>query len=210
MSNTVRLFIGSSTEGLEIAEHLQFQLRRDCESTVWSQGVFELSQETLQNLLKASFEYDFAAFVLTPDDKTIKRGKLRKVARDNLLFEIGLFMGSVGQGRTFIIHCEDDNIDIPSDLIGVTRAIYKRSLYNDLRASLGPVATQIKGAIKKITDSPEWANSHTDALYDFLKRIINLHSDSISDSDLHLFYLKKMLTIAQLKELGREIQNSKT
>jgi hypothetical protein len=37
------VFIGSSSEGKEVAEYIQLALEEYCEITLWSQGVFGLS-----------------------------------------------------------------------------------------------------------------------------------------------------------------------
>jgi predicted nucleotide-binding protein len=62
------MFIGSSTEGLEVARLLQAELEHDVDGTVWSQGVFGLSQSGLEALEAKARTFDFAALVLTPDD----------------------------------------------------------------------------------------------------------------------------------------------
>src|SRR5262245_43124174 len=63
-----RLFIGSSTESLKIAYAAQENLERAAEVTVWNQGVFELSNYTLDSLVKALEATDFGLFVFAPDD----------------------------------------------------------------------------------------------------------------------------------------------
>src|SRR5437764_10324675 len=118
-NNLPSLFIGSSSEGLKIAEYLQQALEGHCEATIWSQGIFGLSQGTLESLVAACKQFDFAALVLTPDDMVTKRGKRNRSARDNVLFELGLFMGSLGRERTFIVYCNDDKIDLRSHLAGM-------------------------------------------------------------------------------------------
>ena len=55
-----RVFIGSSVEGLVVAESLQLGMEFDVESTIWSQGVFGLSDGTLESLVRAVKEFDFA------------------------------------------------------------------------------------------------------------------------------------------------------
>lgn len=144
----LRLFIGSSKEGKDIADFLQLGLDHDVEVTVWHQGVFGLSKGSLDDLVNASHKFDFAALILTPDDLTNKREKTVNSPRDNVIFELGLFMGALGRERTFIVYCRDDSIDLPSDLAGVTAATYGLRSDNNLQAALGPVCTQIKQAIK--------------------------------------------------------------
>jgi hypothetical protein len=143
-----RLFIGSSTEGKDIADMLQLGLDYDVEVTVWHQGVFGLSQGSLESLVQASRQFDFAALVLTPDDLTSKRGNNVNSPRDNVIFELGLFMGALGRDRTFIVHCRDEKLDLPSDLAGVTSATFAKRTDGNLQAALGSVCTQIKNAIK--------------------------------------------------------------
>ncbi len=146
--NLPSLFIGSSSEGLEIAEYLQQALEGHCEGTIWSQGVFGLSQGTLESLVAACKQFDFAVLILTPDDMVTKRGSRRRAARDNVLFELGLFMGSLGKERTFIVFCRDEKIDLPSDLAGITAATFPKRVDN-MRAAINPTAIKIREAIKK-------------------------------------------------------------
>jgi hypothetical protein len=50
--------------------------------------------------------------------------------------------------HTFLVSCRDDEIDLPSDLAGITRAEYNRRPDLNLRAAIGPVATRIRAALK--------------------------------------------------------------
>ncbi len=147
--NLPSLFIGSSSEGLKVAEYLQVALEGYCEATIWRQGVFDLSQGILEGLVAACKQFDFAALVLTPDDMVTKRGSRNRAARDNVLFELGLFMGSLGRERTFIVYCRDEKIDLPSDLAGVTAATFPKREDGNMGAALNPVAIKIREAIKK-------------------------------------------------------------
>ncbi|MBK9260275.1 MAG: nucleotide-binding protein [Polyangiaceae bacterium] len=113
-----RIFIGSSVEGLDYAEQIQAGLDYLAEPTIWHQGVFGLSKGTLESLLDARDQFDFAVLVLTPDDMTFTRKNKKNSPRDNVLFELGLFMGALGRDRTFIVYCRDKEIDLPTDLWG--------------------------------------------------------------------------------------------
>ncbi|WP_437937308.1 TIR domain-containing protein [Sorangium sp. So ce341] len=147
MSSRPRIFIGSSVEGLRVAEHIQLGLDYDADCTVWSQGVFGLSGGTLESLCSAVRDFDFAVLVLTPDDLVQKRGQAMNSPRDNVLFELGLFMGALGRERTFIVHCRDEPMGLPSDLAGVTAATFARRADGNLQAALGAVCTQIRNAV---------------------------------------------------------------
>lgn len=147
------VFIGSSREGHDIAEALQLGLDYVAECKPWSQGVFELSKGTLESLIKQTRSSKFAILVLTPDDMSTKRSRTVTLPRDNVLFELGLFMGALGPERTFIVHCRDEPVELPSDLAGVTTATFARHSDGNLQAALGPVCTLIKRAIKTIQDA---------------------------------------------------------
>lgn len=144
-----RIFIGSSSEGLEIANKLQELLSPEFSVVVWNQGtVFGLGSMTLEALEAAVLEYHFAVFVFTPDDELQSRGEIKPVARDNVLFELGMFVGKLGRKKAFVIHPGKKAVSMPSDLNGVTTGPYDPSERN-LAAALGPVANRIRTAIQE-------------------------------------------------------------
>jgi predicted nucleotide-binding protein len=146
-----RLFIGSSVEGLRVAEALQLNLEYSAEVTLWSQGVFGLSLGTLEGLVGDAESFDFAILVLTPDDVTTKRNQPGNTPRDNVLFELGLFMGALGRERTFIVHPRDVTMDLPSDLAGVTCATFERNRQDgNMQAAVGGPSTKVKETIGKL------------------------------------------------------------
>jgi predicted nucleotide-binding protein len=83
------IFVGSSTEGLKYAKALQQNLDHVMQVVLWSQGVFGLSDGTLESLVEKLQTVDFAALVVTPDDLTISRGSEQFSPRDNVLLELG-------------------------------------------------------------------------------------------------------------------------
>ena len=52
---------------------------------------------------------------------TESRGKPWPVPRDNVIFELGLFMGRLGKERAILMEPRDEDVKLPSDLAGVTR-----------------------------------------------------------------------------------------
>lgn len=138
-----RIFICSSSEGLGEARALQVLFDRQFETEIWDQGIFSLSQVTFHALLEAVETFDFAVLVLTPDDMVDSRGQSSHAPRDNVVFELGLFLGGLGRTRTFIVTDREKPIKLPSDLNGVTLASFERHSSGNLVASLGACATLI-------------------------------------------------------------------
>jgi CRP/FNR family cyclic AMP-dependent transcriptional regulator len=122
------LFIGSSTEGLAITTeiHRRFFNKRIVPRP-WNDGVFQASYTSIESLFSFAQEADFAALVLTNDDVTKSRGKRNASPRDNVIFELGLFMGTLGRERVFILKPKGLDIKIPSDLLGVTCLEYLKA-----------------------------------------------------------------------------------
>jgi hypothetical protein len=152
MARRPRIFIGSSTSGLTYAEALHARLDEKCESTVWNHNVFHASKSTLNNLTDQAREVDFAALVLTPDDLVVKEGEQNPVARDNVLFEAGLFMGTLGQEQTFLVCSRDRAMTLPTDLAGITQARWGDRSDDNWDAALSVPARQILQAMKRVRE----------------------------------------------------------
>ncbi|MFI6689651.1 TIR domain-containing protein [Streptomyces sp. NPDC050485] len=144
------LFAGSSSEGLRIAEAVQVVLDPVCEVELWTQGDFGLTQGTLESLVMALPRFDFALLVLTADDLTIARGIEKAPARDNVLFELGLFIGSLGRERTSMLYDRTDPPSLPSDLSGITAATFAPHVTGNLEAAPGAPCTKIRGGIERL------------------------------------------------------------
>jgi hypothetical protein len=143
-----RLFIASSVKGLDVAYAIQEGLEYHFEPTVWPQGVFEVSRTTIESLFEVADQCDAAVFVFTPDDELIIRGKTARKARDNVVFELGLFLGKLGRDRCFIVAPRESDLDLPTDLAGVTPATYDADRNDgNLLAAVGPACTKIRRAI---------------------------------------------------------------
>jgi len=150
-----RVFIGSSVEGLSVAYPVQQNLIHEAEVTVWDQGVFELSQTTMESLTKVLSENDFAIFVFSPDDLVRIRDTTVSTVRDNVLFEFGLFIGRLGRERVFFILPSGGDLHIPTDLLGVTAGRYESTREDgSMQAATGSVCYQIRLQMRKLGIAP--------------------------------------------------------
>ena len=145
------LFIGSSTEGLEFARALRSLLVHDAEVTLWNEGFFSLGNTFIETLVNSLPRFDFAVLVMTPDDLVNSRNFESLGPRDNVLFELGLFMGRLGRWRTFVLHQSNSTLKIPSDLSGMTTATYEWPREdNSCKSSVGPASDSIREAIRNL------------------------------------------------------------
>ncbi len=119
------VFVGSSSEGLEFARAIRSLLTDDAEVTIWKEDVFEVGKTFIESLLDALPRFDYSILILTPDDLVSVRNVDSFGPRDNVIFELGLFMGRLGRSRTFIVRQAGAKMKMPSDLDGVTMATYE-------------------------------------------------------------------------------------
>jgi predicted nucleotide-binding protein len=115
------LFIGSSMEQLPIAKAVAEGIPNELAAvTLWSQGVFGASSFPVDDLEAQIGIADFAVLVAGPDDQVTSRGNQSYAPRDNVIFELGLFMGALSRSRTFMLVPRGVKVKIPTDLLGRT------------------------------------------------------------------------------------------
>jgi Predicted nucleotide-binding protein containing TIR-like domain len=136
------IFIGSSSEGLDYAKAIKASLSRAADVTVWDEGLFLLGNVALEEILAFPYRFDFAILVLTPDDLLESRGVELRSPRDNVLFELGIFMSTLGRSKTYVVTTKE--VKVPSDLVGLTQA------YIDTDQAEGNVDAMVKVACRKI------------------------------------------------------------
>ena len=83
----------------------------------------------------------YAVILLTPDDVGREKGQLgdQPRARQNVILELGYFVGRLGRGR--VIAFRKDDVEIPSDYLGVVytdfdaRGAWRQELTRELRSA---------------------------------------------------------------------------
>jgi len=191
------VFVGSSREGLEIARAVQFQLKNDALVSLWNEGVFGLNQGTLDSLVAMLDRFDFAVLVLTPDDVLRVQDAVVQAPRDNVMFELGLFMGRLGRARTFAICSDAGDLKLPSDLAGVTLAKFdEEDVKRDIAAALGPACFQIRQAIRDLGLSDA---KRLHGIRDAASTV-----EGLSDQIAHLVVLLARSRVLELDVIGKQ------
>ncbi len=146
----IKVFIISSAEALEVARIIQNSLSHDgFVVTLWTDGVFKVASYALESLEGAVDDADFAIAVAHNDDMTLFRGKDWPTPRDNVIFELGLFMGRLGRKRAILMEPREEKVKLPSDLAGVTTIPYVYEPGKDAAALMAPACNILRDHIKE-------------------------------------------------------------
>ncbi len=144
------LFIGCSAESLSVACAIQSGLAYDpVVVTLWTDGVFRASSFAIESLERELDKADFAALILSSDDRVTSRDVTSDAPRDNIIFELGLFMGALGRKRTFLVHPREVNLKIPTDLFGIIPLTYELGAGDDILSSVAPACNELRALIKE-------------------------------------------------------------
>lgn len=150
MSDKPTVFIASSSEAITVAEAVHIKLEQETRVKLW-ENAFDLSSITITTLISKTKEVDYAVFVFHPDDKTLIRENEYSSVRDNVVLELGMFIGSIGLERCFILvpRSAESTFRLPTDLAGVTASYYDDQEPDVMDAVTGCYA-KIKQTIKKL------------------------------------------------------------
>jgi predicted nucleotide-binding protein len=108
---------------------------------------------TIEKFEACAAEVGFAVVLLTPDDLggAVAAPEQAARARQNVIFELGYFVGSLGRGRACLLR--KGNVEIPSDLFGV--------IYTDFdhpaEGSKVRLARELKAAEFEFDEPKVWA-----------------------------------------------------
>lgn len=147
----IRVFIISSAEALPVARLVHNALSRDpFDVIMWSEGVFKVTSYTLQTLEDEVDKADFAVAITHGDDVIESRGKEWPAPRDNVIFELGLFMGRLGRQRAILMEPREDKLKLPSDMAGVTTIGYRHVEGDDAASHMAPACNELRSHIKRL------------------------------------------------------------
>ena len=146
-----KIFVGSSSsaKSLDVAYAIQENLDPDAFVTIWNQGIFQLSHNTLQDLLNAINSHEFAIFIFNNDDRIVSDDTEVSKVRDNVIFETGLFMGKLGKDRVYFVKASGvKDLKLPTDLLGINYGTYNEENEN-LTSALGKFCHQVRKGLRK-------------------------------------------------------------
>ena len=147
----VRIFIICSVEALPVARLIHSGLQHDpFDVIIWSEGVFKATNYTLETLEDEVDQADFAIAVAHSDDIAEIREKEWPVPRDNVIFELGLFMGRLGRARAILMEPREEKVKLPSDFAGVTTIGYRYVPGKDEASHIAPAVNMLRTHIEAL------------------------------------------------------------
>jgi len=111
------IFIGSSSEAECQAKIIAKSVNKipDTNAVLW-RGVFPPGSLVFDRLQRLPVGFSGALFLITPDDSAVIRGVAQNIPRQNVIFEFGLFVASLGRERVAL--CRYDSTFLDSDFGG--------------------------------------------------------------------------------------------
>lgn len=137
-----KIFIGSSTSGVPVAEKVKTNLSVIGDCFIWNEpNIWEPNRSTFENLLRMVSYFDFGVFVATADDLTLTNDKIVIEPRDNVILEMALFCGAMGRDKSFLL--VEDGVKLPTDFNGIYMPRFKKIDDNTIKAACNEYASKI-------------------------------------------------------------------
>ena len=147
----IRVFIISSVEALPIARSVENAFEHDNFHVVlWTHDVFTVANYPIEDLERELEVADFAIAIAQPDDLVNARKDQHFAPRDNVIFELGFFMGRLGRTRAILMEPRGEDVKLPSDLTGITTIAYKFADGDSLAAAIGPACNRLRNHINRL------------------------------------------------------------
>ncbi|MEO8433674.1 MAG: TIR domain-containing protein [Pyrinomonadaceae bacterium] len=144
-----RVFVSTSSAGVELAYALQENLEDDAEIVLWMES-FSPGTATYESLLETLKSSDFAVIAFSKDD-LVRRSPRASQPDVNLIFEIGLLVATLGVDRTFLLVPKKLENLLPTDLKNVNLLKFEpQSSYTDLQSALQLPCRRIRRIINSL------------------------------------------------------------
>lgn len=144
----IRVFIICSVEALAVGRIIENAFAHDdFVVRLWTNDVFKIASYALESLETEVDDSDFAIAIAHSDDITLFRDQEWPAPRDNVIFELGLFMGRLGRKRAILMEPREDKVKLPSDLSGITTIPYNYEPGKDASALMAPACNMLRDHI---------------------------------------------------------------
>ena len=193
-----RIFVGASSEAEEIDREVRRIIENLGAQAIGWRDIPKSGDNMVDVLVGLPSSVDGALLIVTPDDITHSRSMDRMAPRDNVIFELGIFISRLGKHRTGIIHVVSENQSkaaLPTDLNGLTTTKYSpdkpENNKHRLRVWLNEVNTHINDT-----------NPHFDELIELGEKfgtLPNFWQDLIQDYSIKPF--KREIKLAMNGEI---------
>lgn len=111
----VRFFVAAPTSVHGTAHEIRTILSAEgFHVDVWEEGAFRGGQYSIENLERKLDQSDIGVVIAEPG-----------TGHDNVIFELGFFMGRLGRNRTFLVEPRSEQINLPHELAGVNTITYQ-------------------------------------------------------------------------------------
>jgi CRP/FNR family cyclic AMP-dependent transcriptional regulator len=148
VNKKVRVFIMASAEASEIARAVHDGFRDEpFHVVIWTDGLFRGSNYAIDTLESELDRSDVAIAISGPD---IVGPDREGSSRDNIIFELGFFMGRLGRHRTFLIEPRHEELKLPSELAGINTITYKFADGREPAEALAPACHQLRKIIHEL------------------------------------------------------------
>lgn len=153
-----RVFLISSVEALPIARAVHNAFSYDDFDVIpWQEGVFKATSYTLKTLEDEVDKADFAIAIAHADDIVEYKDTDWPTPRDNVVFELGLFMGRLGTDRAILLEPRNNKVRLPSDLAGVTTITYRFDKGGpNTAAQIAPACNELRDYITRKGPKKDW------------------------------------------------------
>jgi hypothetical protein len=131
------------------------------------------------------------------------------------MFELGLFMGYLGRARTFIFYDRQSQVKLPSDLAGVTAAVFDSSRKEpNLITTVSPACTILRETIKRLgffegkgIQRLQKATDQVKAVSDTVERLVHLLARSrVVELDVTARMFGGLLPADALRKIQEDLQ----
>jgi CRP/FNR family cyclic AMP-dependent transcriptional regulator len=144
---------------VQIIKELLDSVEPSVEVVPWPEDFHPSSKTIIETLEEIAARSDFVLMVLGDDDEIrvypepdgtaappedAKQVVFRKAPRDNVIFELGMFIGLIGRERCIMVYDKRMDLKRPSDIDGVKAVVYDPKAAGDLTAALKMAVDRIR------------------------------------------------------------------